>query len=527
MTGHRTDPHDVTTAPFLAEATASLPATLATFDRNSFSSTHGVGDRFHWAWGLIDFPNGTFQGAVNGMARLWANGIWPYPTPADVFLARIDDVIGAIAACSAPDGSLAEAFPNEGSWCVTALVGFDVLCAIEVLADAAGPELTDRWMRAVEPLISNVCSTDETHAFISNHLATGAAALARWASLADCERSRRAADSLVDRIVSHQHDEGWYLEYEGADPGYQSLATYYLADIAVRTEPGALLESLERSVRFLSRCVHPDGSFGGFYGSRNTRFYIPSGFHLLAPHSPTAAAIARRLAASVATKSVVTLSALDAPNRGPVFNSYCWAATLPVAPTADEAVLPCDSGSDERIVLPGAGLVVDSGPRHYTIVSLNKGGVVQHYVDGQQSLVDCGAVYRDRRGRYGSTQAFDANPEWRLDGENLEITSGVSTVLTETPSPLQFAALRLAAISVLRSRRVREWVKRRLVSRLITRPPRWALTNVRHVRLGADLSIDDRQVGDAAATPIARPGPFTAIHMASQGYWQRQDEQQR
>ncbi len=123
---------------------------------------------------------------------------------------------------------------------------------------------------------------DETHAFISNHLATGAAALDRWSVLTNCEASRRASTSLIDRILSRQHSEGWYVEYQGFDAGYQSLATYYLADIATRSRVPGLGESLERSVEFVSHCVHPDGSFGGYYGSRNTRFYVPGGFHLLA-----------------------------------------------------------------------------------------------------------------------------------------------------------------------------------------------------------------------------------------------------
>ena len=33
------------------------------------------------------------------------------------------------------DGSLEEAFPNEGSYCVTALVAFDLLVTIDLLAE--------------------------------------------------------------------------------------------------------------------------------------------------------------------------------------------------------------------------------------------------------------------------------------------------------------------------------------------------------------------------------------------------------
>src|SRR6185503_10833874 len=38
--------------------------------------------------------------------------------------------------------------------------------------------------------------------------------------------------------------------------------------------------------------MHPDGSYAGEYGSRNTYHFYPHGFELLAPHFPTAGRIA-------------------------------------------------------------------------------------------------------------------------------------------------------------------------------------------------------------------------------------------
>lgn len=518
MTDH---PHD-TTGPFHAESIAALPHILGTIDVNAASRTVGVADRFHWAWGLIDFPNGTFQGTTHGMARLWANGLWPYPTDPDRFISRIDAMIRGIDACRSPDGSLSEAFPYEGSWCVTALGAYDALATIDLLRGHVDELRIARWAQTVEPLVNNLRRTTETHAVISNHLAAGAAALARWAGLTGCDRSRREAMSLVDRVLSHQHDEGWYLEYQGADPGYQSLATYYLADLAVSDPVDGLMESLHRSVEFLGHCVHPDGSFGGYYGSRNTRFYVPAGFHLLASHSPMAASIARRMAASVAERTVVTLAAIDAPNMPPLFNAYCIAATLPV--NEPGPALPCDRNDPERSTYTGAGLLFDRGERHYTVISTKKGGVVHHYVDGRARVIDSGVLFTDRRGRFGSTQQFDNSITPDIDGNRVTVTSRVTKVVTDAPTPWQFLVLRLANVSILRSRRIREWVKRRLVERLITRPATWSISNRRTIDLGIDLTVVDEPSSLDGFDVVESSGPFTAIHMASQGYWQLQDE---
>ena len=86
----------------------------------------------------------------------------------------------------------------------------------------------------------------------------------------ECDDGR--VRELLDRILKHQSAEGWFKEYEGADPGYQSLCTYYLADVHRMRPNFDLADPLRESVRFLWHFAHPDGSFGGIYGSRNTRF---------------------------------------------------------------------------------------------------------------------------------------------------------------------------------------------------------------------------------------------------------------
>jgi hypothetical protein len=516
------EPLDEVTRPYADAAVAALPGVLAGFDRNPVSPTFGVGDRFHWAWGLIDFPNATFQSVVHGMARLWTHGLWPYPTDVARFVERMDSAVTAVRTCSARDGSLSEAFPGEGSWCVTALAAFDVLAATELMRPEIGDDLAQRWIDVVEPLVRVLRRTDERHAFISNHLAVGAAALHRWADVTRCDRSREAAERIIARIMARQHVEGWYLEYQGADPGYQSLATYYLADIVDRGNHPELLQSLLRSVEFLCHFAHPDGSFGGAYGSRNTRFFVPAGFHVLATQSEGARALAIHMASSVRAQTVVTLAAIDAPNLPPLFNAYCVAATTPV-PLDETRLLPAFTGTPNRVEFPAAGLLVDTGPRHYTVVSTKKGGVVHHYVNGHEALVDCGALYC-RGAEVGSAQALDDSSTWAISGSTLTVVADIRSVVTDVPKPWQFAGLRLASISLLRIRPIREWTKRRLVRRLITGPGRWNVKNVRTIELGPDLNVSDVARPDAGLRRVHPGAPFTAIHMASQGYWQLQDE---
>ena len=82
--------------PYLDEVKTNLPRVLSMIDRDKTSDSYGMADRYHWAWGLIDFGNGSFQGISHGLSMLWENNLWPYDTPESKFIDRIDSLfIGA------------------------------------------------------------------------------------------------------------------------------------------------------------------------------------------------------------------------------------------------------------------------------------------------------------------------------------------------------------------------------------------------------------------------------------------------
>ncbi len=513
--------------PYLEHIRHSLPRLLSLMDGDRTSASFGMADRYRWAWGLIDFGNGSFQGAAHGLARLWQAGLWPYNTGRDQFLVRIDSLFFGAARLARADGSMEEAFPNEGSFCVTALVAFDLLCAIELLRDDAPEEMRQRWQAVVRPMIGYLHTADETHALISNHLATAVAALARWSKLTGEAASDVRARGLLMRILRHQSGEGWFREYEGADPGYQSLCTYYLADVHGLHPDWGLAEPLERSLRFLWHFAHPDGSFGGLYGSRCTRFYYPAGVEALASEVPEAAALAQYMSASISSGRVVTLAAMDESNLVPMFNAYCWAATLWSQMEDKRAVLalPAQGGKVFRRSFPQAGLWIDAGPGHYTIVSTHKGGVVAHFVPGKVAFIDAGVVVRNASGRLGSSQSFSEDNKVSLEGDLLSVRATISPMPKQLPTPLQFLVLRLLCLTIFRLRPLREWGKRLLVRLLITRRQQWPASNARQICLGPMLTVSDELIANTGYRSVPGLGPFVAIHMASQGYWQRQDEE--
>jgi hypothetical protein len=483
--------------------------------------SYGIGDRYHWSWGLIDFGNATFQGAAHGLARLLTNRCLPEYISETSIVNRIDAMFHGADFLRRNDGSLEEAFPYEGSFCVTALVAFDLLSAVELLDDKLDANSRTRYINIVRPMISFLLYADETHAFISNHLATAAAALYKWHLLTG-ENSETRAQQILDLILQNQSNEGWFREYEGADPGYQTLCLYYLADIHRMRPDLGLIKPLRNSIQFLSHFAHPDGSFGGLYGSRNTRFYYPAGIEYLSPEIPEAASLSHFMRNSIEMQKVVTLSVMDDSNLIPMFNAYCWAMVCSKT-DMDTSKLPCEIKKPLRQYWPEAGLLLDRGDNFYTIVSTHKGGVTYHYKDNELVILDAGIIARDTRGKLYSTQAFEINNNIQLDEKKVVIHTGFQLVKHRLPKPSQFLALRVMNLTIMRLRWLRERVKQLLVKMLITGKSTPIGYNTRCIHLGYNLTITDKMDADKL-TRMHPSSPFVAIHMASQGYWQIKDD---
>lgn len=515
--------------PYISQVYRSLPRILGLYDTDITNPSYGLGDRFYWAWKLIDFPNATYQGVTHGLALLLSYDLLPKTFSKKYILGLIDSVFLGTKSILRNNGSLEEAFPYESSFCVTALVAYDQLNTINILKDFISKEKISNYLTIIKPLIQFLKKSKESHGFISNHLATAAAALYKWDILTGDHSSNLKANVILDSIISHQSNEGWYLEYEGADPGYQSLCMHYLADIYSLTKCSKLKISLEKSIDFLSHFVHPDGSFGGIYGSRNTRFYYPGGITSLAKYFSQANDIAIAMSISIDQGHTITLDAIDEPNLIPMFNSYCIAATSMGLsfPTDKKFSLPWNRTTNFRTLYKKAGLLIDKGNEHYTIISIFKGGVCYHFENNKLTNKNLGKIFLNRKNKYLSTQVYNDCIQFTLNTNQLEIYGRLIKIHKHLLSPIKMVLLRIGNLTFLRCTIFREFIKKILVKYLITRKPYSKFTFSRKILLGAKLSISDsiypnqNQLQDQGDNSVN----FSVIHMASQGYWQAQDAQ--
>lgn len=499
----------------------NLPRLLSIYNLDPVSPTYGWGDRRYWGWKTADFVNGSFQGGVYALAVALRMRMLESE---DFGLRLIDAIIMALPKIRRPNGAMEEAFPNENSFCVTAAVAADCLAALDCLGDLLAPSETGRYLEAIRPLILFIGVNDEQHAVISNHLAAAAAAAALWKKLSGGEEL--CGSHWLERIYVHSSREGWFREYEGADPGYQTLCGHYLG-MALDAAPDALLtQKLAASAEFLKYCVHPDGTIGGLYGSRDTEVYYPSGCLCLSHVTPVFASIARELEQGVVNGSHILPEAIDAGNFIPLLNSYAAAAYYLESHTprlfGDELTLPCKSCFEKDF--PEAGLFIKSTGIYHAIINYRKGGTVKVF-DKRTGRLDCedgGLFGRLRNGKRFSSQRWDNAAGF----EERRVEAGFYRIADTLPTPLIFLMVRFMSLFFFHFTYFRELFKKMVVHRLMTGKKRLDGGITREFQFFEEkILVTERILPPRRAGNVAHYGKVRAIHMASGGYYLKQLQQ--
>lgn len=272
-------------ALFAQIAIAQIPKILTLLDRNPHSPTYGCFDRNFWHYKIVDFPSGMSQEFVLPLALASVTDAPNNPFYRQPILRKWVEAGILYAARSAhADGSCDDYFPYERA---AGAAAFSLLACLESyqLLELDNPEVLAFFERRADWLAHH-----EESGQLSNHQALIVLCLKLVGRLLRTSKWSRAQDRRLSKLLSWQNSEGWFAEYEGADPGYQTLTIWCLAQLdrlSTRSD-ASVREALIQAVEFASLFIHPDGSFGGEYASRNTYNFFPHGFELVGRWMPEA-----------------------------------------------------------------------------------------------------------------------------------------------------------------------------------------------------------------------------------------------
>lgn len=473
----------------------------------------------------MDFAGSRYQEGVLVLAYLYSTEFEGNPHSGNQSLLEwTESALQFWQSLQHEDGSFDEAYPMERSLAATAFTSFYIGETLTLLGSALSSEARQATVRALHSAGKWLCDNDETHGFLTNHLAAAAAALYQIHQLTGEKQFEGRSRYFLERILSHQSDEGWYEEYGGPDPGYQTHGSLYLAWLEGHTSDPELVRSLTRSMRFLVHFVHPDGSLGGEYASRNTKTYYPAAFEMWASKDRNAAWIAEKMRPSLSSGATAGLRCIDPQNYFPVLNNYVFASRVCALRESRPQTSEDPRGSQSLYYFEQAGIARVRKGSYEVIVGLSKGGILKVFALGQERLVysDCGYLGRLRGGDLVSSQHLDLARDLEVTCDRLIIRGEFAALSRPVMRPGRFMAFRLFTLTIGRIPVFARRIKNILVRFLIYRKRALDLRFERTILLDEDrVTVRDRLVGsDLKLLEDLQWAPFFAtIHMGSSRYF--------
>jgi hypothetical protein len=236
------------------------------------------------------------------------------------------------------------------------------------------------WLSLVERRARWLAEHDESGR-LANHQALIALGLARAGALLGTDRFEAAGRLRVERVLSWQHPEGWFQEYQGCDLGYLTLTIGALAELERAAPAPGVFEALSRAVALVAELIHPDGTSSGELGSRSTHAFFPHGLELLGARLPNALAINDLARAALAEGRAAC------HDDDHLLGHHAWSWLLAWKYHVPERPLRLERPEGRRW-LPHAGFLIDRRASTELYVSTHKGGSFTLFREGRRVVSD-------------------------------------------------------------------------------------------------------------------------------------------
>jgi hypothetical protein len=449
---------------------AGIPRLLSAIDRNPYRPTYGCLDRQFWHYRTSSFPSEMYQEGVLPLALVYTTELPGNRWYGDTRVREL--AVAAIrfaARASHSDGSCDDYYPYERAL-GAAVFSLQAAARAYQLLELDDPGLAAWLKRRAGWLVEH----DESGR-LSNHQAAAALGLLRVGQITGEPRYREAAETRIDRLLGWQNEEGWFEEYGGADPGYQTVTIDGLAKCRRILGDDRLEEPLRRAVEFARLFLHPDHSYGGEYGSRGTYHFYPHGMELLAGRNGSAAELADGFLKGLqwASQGHFGDDRMVAHRLGSLIEAYLdWSPVRPAQAAA--------SAARPTRYLRHARLVVRQTASTHTVVSAARGGVFKHFAPEKLPVTDAGLIVETVGGRVAVSQWHDLSRTVHFpDSQDVATGAEVAQILSvsgplhwsrfEMATPFKQALLHLGMCWL--GRHARTLVRRLLQRRLITGRP--------------------------------------------------------
>jgi hypothetical protein len=424
---------------FAREALAQIPKILTLLDRNPHSPTYGCFDRTFWQYKVIDFPAGMSQEFVYPLALAYScdrPGNIYYQQPMVKEWVKAGIVYANLSSHS--NGSCDDYFPYERA---AGAAAFSLLACLEsttLLGLEHSVEVLDFFRRRADWLAEH-----QESGRLTNHQALIVLCLELVGRLLQTDRWAVSKQERLEQVYAWQNPEGWFIEYEGCDPGYHTLTISCLARLYELQPNEKLKQAIASAVKLAAEFVHPDGSYGGEYTSRNTYNFFPHGFELVGKWLPEALNINDRFLQGLAAG----LGSCYADDRIIGHHTWnyllAWRDFIPARP-------PLQPRTPGRIYLQQGGILIERRDNTELYLALNKGGVFKLFRDNKLVASDTqfSLLVQDGNKRRNAVGHLVDNYQIKLESDQIAIAGKLGWAKQKQMNPQNLIILRLVMLSL-------------------------------------------------------------------------------
>lgn len=405
--------------PYIEIIKSCIPRLLTLQDRNPFSITYGCFDRPYWHFKTVtDFPNMTCQQAILTLAL-----IYTYPFSENIYFKNkkiLEWIIAGIqfwARMQHKDGSIDEFFPYDRSFCGTAFTTYAMAETLSLIQDKI--ELPCSFSKKIQNKIQTSSNwlLKNNNLNVANQMLGASLALLKVYHLTQDARYLFGSKQKMDMALQLQNPEGWFYEYGGSDIGYLSVAIDFLARYYLLSKEERVKDAAIRAIRFLQYFIHPNGTAGGEYGSRNTQYILPFGLEVFSEFCNEAKYILHLLYKGISERH--SLSPLSIEDR---YFSFFY---LPNYTSALYYYCPKDKGASLKngtVIFDQAGLIHYQKEDTKVIIGASKNGIIKIFYKEDLVFSDVGFFGKLANGQVVTSQVLNSKDNISIHKNDEEVT---------------------------------------------------------------------------------------------------------
>ena len=357
-----------------------IPRILTNLDRDRDSPTYGCFDRNYWHYKVHDYSSGLLQQCSLTLALAYLN---PFEGNSYFNNGAIREyAIAGVRYCTKiqnRDGSFDEYWKGESSIPSTAFTLYSICETCDLLK-------IEPDERCIAKAVHFLATHREDEAL--NQEMASIAAIRYAAKLLRNSEYMDISDKKFEEFLSRKKTEGWFSEYGGVDVSYLTVNLDYMVRYYQLSDDPRALEASQQVLDFLRYFIHPDGSIGGEYGTRNTEYFAPYGIEYLKQFCPVSNTIIEKLLGFIHQRGYLNLSCDERYYLHYLSHSFTK-SLLRYSKSRSDEKLPCEC-IFERF-FDESKIFIKSTENYYFIANLSKGGTFKVMNKNTSEMsTDCG-----------------------------------------------------------------------------------------------------------------------------------------